>query len=183
MPDPAPSSAGDPGRSRASDAHEADRARDRELVSALFAVLIRLPHVRIDEPVDKTGLAILHELTWSGTTRPSDLAAQMHIDISTVSRHLQALEAQLLVVRTRDPEDARAQRVDLTERGDEVLGRFLDGRSASLRAAISHWAAEDTAALRHQLGRLADDLAATSASTRPCAVGSTTRTHDTTETP
>jgi DNA-binding MarR family transcriptional regulator len=131
---------------------------DNALVSALYAVLVRLPHVRIDERVDKTGLAILHELHRAGTTRPSDLAALMHVDLSTISRHLQALETAGMVVRSRDPEDARAQRIDLTPRGDEVLVRFLDGRSASLRDAISHWPAEDRTVLRQHLGRLADDL-------------------------
>ena len=156
---------------------------DNALVSALYAVLVRLPHVRIDERVDKTGLAILHELHRAGTTRPSDLAALMHVDLSTISRHLQSLETVGMVVRSRDPEDARAQRIDLTPRGDEVFVQFLDGRSASLREAVAHWPAKDRSALRLHLDRLADDLSRLAVPARTCATQDLTRTHDTTETP
>ncbi len=156
---------------------------DNGLVSALYAVLVRLPHVRLDERVDKTGLAIMHELHRAGTTRPSDLAALMHLDLSTISRHLQALETADMVVRSRDPEDARAQRIDLTPRGDEVFVRFLEGRSASLRDAIAQWPAKDRTALRRHLDRLVDDLSRFAVPARTCAPDDLTRNHDTTETP
>ncbi|HUX69187.1 MAG TPA: hypothetical protein VMV41_01625, partial [Cellulomonadaceae bacterium] len=83
----------------------------------------------------------------------------------------------------RDPEDARAQRIDLTPRGDEVFVRFLDGRSASMRDAIAHWPARDRTALRLHLDRLADDLSRLAVPSRTCATSDLTRPHDTTETP
>ncbi len=156
---------------------------DNALVSALYAALVRLPHTRIDERVDKTGLAILNELHRTGTARPSDLAAVMHVDLSTISRQLHALEVVGMVARSRDPDDARAQRIDLTTEGSDLLIQFLDGRSASLRDAIAHWPAGDRTALRTHLDRLADDLSRVTVPARTCATGDSTRIHRTKDTP
>jgi DNA-binding MarR family transcriptional regulator len=139
---------------------------DNELAGALYAVVLRLARLPVDEPVDKAGLAVLHETRRLGTVRPSDLAAQMHLDLSTISRHLHSLEQQGMVQRTADPIDARAQRISLTTRGCDVLNRLLDHRAAAIRNAIAHWPEGDRRTLRRLLRRLADDL---SHVTGPCA--------------
>jgi DNA-binding MarR family transcriptional regulator len=131
---------------------------DDELASALYAVVLRLSRLRVDEPVDKAGLAVLHEMRRLGTIRPSDLATAMHLDLSTISRHLRSLEQQGLVQRTADPDDARAQRISITAPGGDVLNRVMDHRAATIRDAIAHWPEDERGALRRLLRRLADDL-------------------------
>jgi DNA-binding MarR family transcriptional regulator len=131
---------------------------DDELAGALYAVVLRLSRLPVDEPVDKAGLAVLHELRRLGTIRPSDLAAQMRLDLSTISRHLHSLERQGLVQRTADPDDARAQRISITTGGSDVLKRMMDRRAATIRDSIAHWPEDDRSALRGLLRRLADDL-------------------------
>jgi DNA-binding MarR family transcriptional regulator len=131
---------------------------DGELAGALFAVVRRLSRLPVDEPVDKAGLAVLYETHRLGTVRPSDLAAQMRLDLSTISRHLQALEQQGLVRRIADPDDARAQRISVTASGTEVLTRMMAHRAAAIRAAIAHWPEADRGVLNQLLRRLADDL-------------------------
>jgi DNA-binding MarR family transcriptional regulator len=131
---------------------------DDELAGALYAVVRRLSRLPVDEPVDKAGLAVLYETRRLGTVRPSDLAVQMRLDLSTISRHLRALEQQGLVRRIADPDDARAQRISVTAHGAEVLTRMMDHRAAAIRAAIAHWPQEDRGALHQLLRRLADDL-------------------------
>jgi DNA-binding MarR family transcriptional regulator len=131
---------------------------DAELGDALYAVVLRLSRLPVDEPVDKAGLAVLHETRRLGMVRPSDLAVQMRLDLSTISRHLRSLEQQGMVQRTADPDDARAQRISITARGGEVLVRLMDHRAASIRAAIAHWSEGDRRDLRQLLRRLADDL-------------------------
>jgi DNA-binding MarR family transcriptional regulator len=131
---------------------------DDKLAGALYAVVLRLSRLPVDEPVDKAGLAVLHETRRLGMVRPSDLAVQMRLDLSTISRHLRSLEQRGMVQRTADPDDARAQRISITVRGGEVLARLMDHRAASIRAAIAHWPEQDRSALRQLLCRLADDL-------------------------
>jgi DNA-binding MarR family transcriptional regulator len=129
-----------------------------ELAGALYAVVLRLSRLPMDEPIDKAGLAVLHETRRLGTVRPSDLAAQMHLDLSTISRHLRSLEQQGMVQRSTDPHDARALRISITARGADVLIRLTNHRAAMIRDAIAHWPEGDRGALRQLLRRLADDL-------------------------
>jgi DNA-binding MarR family transcriptional regulator len=131
---------------------------DDELAGALYTVVLRLSRLPVDETVDKAGLAVLHETRRLGTLRPSDLAAQMRLDLSTISRHLRSLERQGMIQRTADPDDARAQRISITARGGDVLNRVLDRRAATIRGAIAHWSESDSRSLRQFLCRLADDL-------------------------
>lgn len=143
---------------------------DDELARALYAVAMRLARLPVDEPVDKAGLAVMHETSTLGTARPSELAARMCLDVSTISRHLHSLELQGMVARTIDPVDARAQRVSLTTRGTEVLARVLEHRAATIRAATTGWSEADSHGLCRLLRRLADDL---SQVLSPCAPGAT----------
>ncbi|HEY5186791.1 MAG TPA: MarR family winged helix-turn-helix transcriptional regulator [Actinomycetes bacterium] len=131
---------------------------DDELAVALYAVVLRLRRLPISGPVDKAALAVLHETHRLGAVRPSDLAAQMHLDLSTVSRHLRVLEARGLITRTPDPHDARAHTIGLTDAGGEVLAHLLDQRAVAIRDAIAHWPDEDRHTLRRLVRRLADDL-------------------------
>lgn len=131
---------------------------DGELAGALYAVVLRLSRLPVDESVDKAGLAVLHEIRQLGTLRPSDLAAHMRLDLSTISRHLRSLEQQGMVESTADPDDARAQRVSITERGGDLLNRVLDRRAATIGGAIAHWPEGDRRSLRRLLRALADDL-------------------------
>ena len=131
---------------------------DDELAGALYTVVLRLSRLPVHETVDKAGLAVLHETRRLGTFRPSDLAAQMRLDLSTISRHLRSLERQGMVQRTADPDDARAQRISITVRGGVVLNQVLDRRAATIRGAIAHWPESDRRSLRQLLCTLADDL-------------------------
>jgi DNA-binding MarR family transcriptional regulator len=156
---------------------------DSELAGALYAVVLRLSRLPVDEAVDKAGLAVLHETHRLGTVRPSDLAAQMRLDLSTISRHLRSLEQLGMVQRTPDPGDARAQRISLTARGGDVLTRLLDHRAATIRDAIAHWSEGDRRTLRHLLRRLADDLSHLTEHPAPRAADEPARTEATTEQP
>jgi DNA-binding MarR family transcriptional regulator len=132
---------------------------DDDLASALYAVVLRLSRLPVDEPVDKAGLAVLHETRRLGAVRPSDLAAQMHLDLSTISRHLRSLEKQGMLQRSADPDDARALRISITARGTDVLTRVSNHRATKIRDAIAHWPESDRSTLCQLLRRLAGDLA------------------------
>jgi DNA-binding MarR family transcriptional regulator len=128
------------------------------LVPALFAIARRLRRAAGVTPVDQAGLVVLHRLACAPAVRPSDIAADLGLDASTVSRHLRTLEQLALVDRTDDPDDRRAQRVSLSDRGREVLDRAIAQRQAVVAAALTGWSEADRRTLERLLVRLADDL-------------------------
>jgi DNA-binding MarR family transcriptional regulator len=116
--------------------------------------------------VDGACSAVLHYIRTNGPIRPTDLAAQMLLDGSTVSRHVQQLERLDLVDRERDPEDRRAFRIACTAHGVSAAEGALAARRALLLAAVQEWPAADLEQLERLLGRLADDLSSVSHHTR-----------------
>jgi DNA-binding MarR family transcriptional regulator len=144
-------------------------------------VALRLSRLRVGEPVDKAGLAVLQEARLLGTFRPSDLAAQMRLDVSTISRHLHSLEQQGMVQRSADPDDARAQRISITARGNHVIKGMMDHRAAMIRDAVAHWPEVDKEALGRLLRRLADDLCDLTGLLAPATAGEPARTKEMTE--
>ena len=68
---------------------------------------------------------ILKLLSHQGPLRLSALAQVLGLDASTVSRHAQQLEDRGLLERTGDPDDGRASRVAVSERGHACLGQAL----------------------------------------------------------
>ena len=136
-----------------------DRApADPGLVPALFAIGRRLRRASGDTAVDQAGLVVLHRLACAPDVRPSDIAADLGLDASTVSRHLRALEQLGLVERAGDPEDRRAQRVSLSHHGRDVLDRAIAQRQAVVAAALAGWSDTDRRTLERLLVRLTDDL-------------------------
>jgi MarR family transcriptional regulator for hemolysin len=68
-----------------------------------------------------------------------ELARSLGIEGPTLTHHLTALERDGLVTRTRDPENRRVQRVELTDAGDAAFGRMRRAATsfdARLRAGL-----------------------------------------------
>jgi DNA-binding MarR family transcriptional regulator len=109
-------------------------------------------------PVDTSGATILARLDQLGPSRLSTLAAVLCLDVSTVSRQVPVLERQGWVARERDPQDHRAQLLELTPLGRDVL---TDVRRAS-HEALSHllpdWTDAELKAFAGQLARFNDDV-------------------------
>jgi MarR family transcriptional regulator, transcriptional regulator for hemolysin len=55
-----------------------------------------------------------------------DLAARVGIEGPTLTHHLDGLERAGLIERSRDPDDRRAVRVELTDAGDELFHRLRE---------------------------------------------------------
>lgn len=83
------------------------------------------------------------------------IADRMHLQGPTVLRHLDRMEADGLLTRTRDGADRRVQRVHLTEKGHQArveLEAVADATSDSLTEIFT---AAELAALEGYLDRLA----------------------------
>ena len=92
--------------------------------------------------------------------RPSDLAEQLLVDLSSLSRRLTTLENRGLVARVVDEQDRRAQIVALTPAGSALLASLRESAGASLAKTLSAWSLRDLDTLASLLARLDQDLGA-----------------------
>jgi DNA-binding MarR family transcriptional regulator/GNAT superfamily N-acetyltransferase len=82
-----------------------------------------------------TEARVLYELGEREAAEVADLRRDLRIDAGYLSRLLSRLEEQSLVVRERSADDARRQRVRLTDAGQEAFAE-LDRRSAAEIGAL-----------------------------------------------
>lgn len=86
--------------------------------------------------------------------RLSDLADQMGIGRTTLSRQVADLVTAGLVDRTPDPEDARAATLELTALGEETLRKIWDAWGHLIAEITDDWPAAEREALPVLLRRL-----------------------------
>ena len=127
---------------------------------ALFDVVRLTRRTRHTDAIEPAGVAVLATVERLRPARPSDVACELHLDLSTISRHLSKLEEDGYLQRTEDPDDRRARRVEPTPHGREVLFDVLANRAATLNEALSHWSENDRQTLTKLLSNLARDLEA-----------------------
>ncbi len=121
---------------------------------------IRIPSKYLNRDIDINSFWQLAPLRAKKALRPTEIASQLGLDNSTVSRQLQKLEAQGLVEREVDPSDARAQLIKLTADGEQILSLVASARREMIAGVISNWKDEDVAALLHYLTRLTEEMEA-----------------------
>ncbi|HWK25273.1 MAG TPA: MarR family transcriptional regulator [Solirubrobacter sp.] len=97
--------------------------------------------------LSRSAASVLATLRDSGPRRITELAESEAITQPTVTALVGRLERDGLVERRRDPEDARAVRVHLTDEGREQLARRRAARAALLNARLSHLTDAERAAL------------------------------------
>lgn len=89
-----------------------------------------------------------------------DLAAAAGIEGPTLTHHLDRLEKGGMIERSRDPEDRRAVRVELTVAGDALFRRLDEaavGLDERLRAGLSD---EELDSFRSVMNRLLENVGA-----------------------
>lgn len=87
-----------------------------------------------------------------------EIARAVGIEGPTLTRHLDGLEEAGLVVRSRDPDDRRAMRVELTEDGEAAFHRLREaavGFDRRLRRGVDQ---DELDRLRELLGRLRSNV-------------------------
>ena len=97
--------------------------------------LLRTPH-------SLTEARVIYELGQREVTEVADLRREMDIDAGFLSRLLARLQTHGLVARERSTDDARRQRVRLTEEGAAAFAE-LDRRSAEEIGAVLDALAEE----------------------------------------
>lgn len=142
----------------------AERTSSESLVMALYEVVRYSRRTFDTNGLEPAAVVVLAAAARLSPARPSDLACDIRLDLSTVSRHLRNLERDGFIDRSRDPDDGRAHRVAPTEQGHEALHAVLSARGQVVDDALSHWSPSERQTLAELLRRLADDLNSASAS-------------------
>src|SRR6266704_3226193 len=85
-------------------------------------------------PLDRAAVTVLLELADSGAMRPGELAARLEVEAPHVTRQVQRLEKAGYAARGADPEDRRAQLIQLTPSGAAAAGRIREVGRSGVRA-------------------------------------------------
>jgi MarR family transcriptional regulator for hemolysin len=86
------------------------------------------------------------------------LAKNLRIEGATLTRHLDRMEREGLIARTRDLEDRRQIHVELTPQGQALHRRLRATADAVSTRACTGFTQDDQATLRRLLGRLRENV-------------------------
>lgn len=104
--------------------------------------------------LERAAYGLLFCLVHQGPQRTSQLAENLHIEISTVSRQSSALVEHGLVERQADPDDGRATLLAPTTEGVRVFEQNRKLRNERLARITADWPSGDREQLTELLGRL-----------------------------
>jgi DNA-binding MarR family transcriptional regulator len=108
--------------------------------------------------MDRANYGVLVRLGSLAPVRLSDLAQDLGVDVSTVSRQVQSLEQKGLVDRGPDPDDGRAVRLELTRKGKAVLRKMQAAWQETIAGVLVDWKPDDIREFAGLLARFASDL-------------------------
>ncbi|MBC9730736.1 MarR family winged helix-turn-helix transcriptional regulator [Streptomyces sp. TRM68367] len=128
------------------------RARQHDRLMAMAGV-----------PLDRAAVALLRQVADSEALRPGELAARLGVEASHVTRTVQQLQKSGCVSRVPDPDDRRAQRIELTDAGRQAISRIRAAGARGMQLALSQWEPEDLRQLASLFHRMVDDFLAAAA--------------------
>lgn len=132
------------------------RARQHERLMALAGV-----------PLDRAAVALMRKMADTEPMRPGELAARMGVEASHVTRTVQQLQKSGHVTRVPDPDDRRAQRIELTDAGREAIVRVREAGVRGMQVALADWSPDDLRQLATLFHRMVDDFFAHSSDEEP----------------
>ncbi|MEU6349154.1 MarR family transcriptional regulator [Streptomyces sp. NPDC047072] len=110
--------------------------------------------------LDRAAVAILRHIAESEPLRPGVLAVRLSVEASHVTRQLRQLERGGYVVRIADPDDRRAQRVQLTQIGVAAVERIREVSRRGVELALADWSSGELELLARYFRRLVHDFVA-----------------------
>ncbi len=109
--------------------------------------------------VDRAGYVAMRMLESLGPVNTQALAQALHLDASTVTRQITALERAGLAERRPDPADGRSSAIILTAEGRRAMRAVQRERRQRIEVVVSEWDEAERASLGHALARLNASLA------------------------
>lgn len=133
----------------------------REIADALGVLLRRSTRIGLyrtltaglGEAVDELTYPILSGLERTGPRSAADLAPDVGLDRSGVTRRATRLETAGLVRREPDPVDRRATLLALTDEGERTVGIMRRRLSDHITASLASWPAGEAATFAGHLHR------------------------------
>jgi DNA-binding MarR family transcriptional regulator len=110
--------------------------------------------------LDRAAYHVLARIAGGGPVRLSEVAGELCVDLSTVSRQVATLEADGLIRRTPDPSDRRASLIEATDAGTTVFTRHRKIWLAALQALLADWTPTERREFASLFARLNDSIAA-----------------------
>jgi len=89
--------------------------------------------------LDRSAYLLLHQITSHGSAGVKALADEFHLDISTVSRQVAALEQKGYVERIPNPMDGRAYALQITELGLKEFKEYKLARFERISELLKDW--------------------------------------------
>jgi DNA-binding MarR family transcriptional regulator len=132
----------------------------RELIHTVFDLqrtLRCLAHEHKSHDVGTAEAGVLRMISEFGG-RAVDIAEKLNVSAPVLSRHIAELQDRGLVARRRDPEDRRAQLLELTESGKAKLAEVEEARTAVLLGLLTGWEESEAAACMDSMQRLTATL-------------------------
>ncbi|WP_344390608.1 MarR family transcriptional regulator [Streptomyces vastus] len=109
-------------------------------------------------PLDRAAVALLRQIDDSEPMRPGELANRLAVEASHVTRQVQQLVKGGYVTRVPDPDDRRAQRIQITKAGQEAVDRIRDMSARGMQMALSDWSPQELQQLATLFHRMVDDF-------------------------
>ncbi|MFH0173550.1 MarR family winged helix-turn-helix transcriptional regulator [Streptomyces cacaoi] len=109
-------------------------------------------------PLDRAAVALLRQVADSEPLRPGELAQRLGVEASHVTRTVQQLQKSGYVTRVPDPDDGRAQRIQLTEAGRAAVDRVRDAGARGMQLALADWSPDELGQLATLFHRMVDDF-------------------------
>lgn len=144
-----------------------------ELVAGALALLTRqasllrlheLVSVRAGLALERSAYPLLTQILVlqdeTDGCRLTDVAAGLGVAVPTVSRQVRQLEHLGLVIRTKDPDDARAILLEVTDTGVDALQRMREQWRKTVAEILEPWPEKDREILGDLLERFVLELLA-----------------------
>ncbi|MET9791128.1 MarR family winged helix-turn-helix transcriptional regulator [Streptomyces canus] len=93
--------------------------------------------------LDRAAVTILRNIAASDPVRPGVLAVRLSVEASHVTRQLRQLERIGYVIRVADPDDRRAQLVQLTDAGLAAVERIREVSRRGVELALADWTPDE----------------------------------------
>jgi len=131
----------------------------QNLVTALFTVMEGIKRATKKSPA-ASRLTVLQMVAARPGIRPSEIATELGLNQSSITRQVQDLEAKGHVAITPDLQDQRARSLTLTNAGQDMLEELTQFGLKRFASFVANWEAEEVRTLTRLLMKFEECKAA-----------------------